>query len=73
MTCILVSVTRRYAKSAPNVFTDNFAKEKRRANDKALEEGIRAVTSPTKKVAIGTPHSRTPSGGSGVGILVVSY
>jgi hypothetical protein len=49
MTCILVSVAHRYAKSAPNVFTDNFAKEKRRANDEALEEGIRAVTSPQRK------------------------
>jgi hypothetical protein len=55
------------------VFTDNFAKEKRRANDKALEEGIRAVTSPRKEVAIGAPHSRAPSGGSGVGNLVVCY
>jgi hypothetical protein len=73
MTCILVSVARIYAKSAPNVFTDIFAKEKRRANDKALEEGIRAVTSPRKEVAIGAPHSRAPSGGSGVGNLVVCY
>jgi ABC-type phosphate transport system permease subunit len=73
MTGILVSVGRIYAKSAPNMFTDNFAKEKRRANDKALEEGIRTVTYPTKTVAIGTPHPRSPSGGSGVGILVVSY